>query len=77
MGVVFLLAVCLKVAVGLGEGIPRESVYCGGVDRLGLFGYVDRGRIFGFDEVETAGWNGMTRRATVFGFDDLSEAFYC
>jgi hypothetical protein len=32
-----------------------------GVDRLGLFGYVDRGRIFGFDEVETAGWNGMTR----------------
>ena len=48
-----------------------------GVDGLGLLVYVDRGRIFGFNEVETAGWNGVTRRATVFGFDDLSEAFYC
>ena len=27
--VVFLLAVCLRVAVGLGAGIPRESGYSG------------------------------------------------
>ena len=40
MGVVFFGAVCLKVAVGLGEGIPRENVYCGGgwVGVIGLCG---------------------------------------
>ena len=33
--------------------------------------------VFSFDEVESAGRDGVACTASVFGFDDLSEAFYC